>query len=130
MRYVLPSRYWTAILTVVAILTFVVGTSIACLQKGVGTSQIAQACCKGHCHHAMEEAQAVKCCQRHQHNVAQAVPLSLGVKPALSANALLSVALLSLPVIYTHVSGRAFFSTPQHPPPTRALYTLHCSLLI
>jgi hypothetical protein len=130
MRYVLPSRYWTAILTVVAILTFVVGTSVACLQKGIGTDQIAQACCKGHCHHDMKEAQAVTCCQRHQHNVAQAVPLSLGVKPALSADSLLSVALLFTPVIHTQASGRAFLSTTQHSPPTRALYTLHCSLLI
>jgi hypothetical protein len=78
----------------------------------------------------MKEAQAVTCCQRHQHNVTQEVPLSLGVKPALSADSPLSVALLSLPVLSTHVSGRAFFSTPQHPPPTHALYTLHCSLLI
>ncbi len=117
-------------LTAVAILTFAVGTSVACLQKGVGTGQIAQACCKGHCHHAMTEAQAVKCCQRHQHHVAQAGPLSLGVNPALSANMLPSVTLLSLPVSLSSASGPPFFSTPPHPPPTPALYTLHCALLI
>ena len=130
MRYVFPPRYWTVILTIVVLVTFVVGTSVAYLQKGVGTGQIAQACCKGHCHHDMAEAQAVTCCQRHQHNVGQAVPVSLGVIPALSANALLSVALLSLSVVPTYASGRAFFSTPRHSPPTPALYTLHCSLLI
>lgn len=130
MRYVFPPRYWTAIPTVVAMLTFVVGTSVACLQKGVGNGQIAQACCKGHCRHDMAEVQAVKCCQRHQHHVAQAVPLSLSVKPALSATALLSVAVLSFPINVPPMSARAFLSPPRHPPPTSALYTFHCSLVI
>lgn len=130
MRHFLLPRYWTATLTAIAILTFVVGTSVACLQKGVGNGQIAQACCKGHCHHNLEGVLAVECCQRHQHNVAQAVPLSLGVKPTLSADSLLSVVSLSTPVIHTHASARVFLFPTQHPPPTYALYTLHCSLLI
>jgi hypothetical protein len=130
MRYLLPPRYWTALLTVVAILTFVVGTSVACLQKGVGAGQIAQACCKGHCHHDMAEAQAVTCCQRHQHHVAQAVPLSLSVKPVVSTNTPPSITLSSLLVIAPPASDRVFLTAPRHPPPTPALYTLHCSLLI
>lgn len=130
MRYALLARYWTALLTVVAILTFVAGTSVACLQKGMGNGQIAQACCEGHCHHNLEEVLAVKCCQRHQHNVAQAVPLSLGLKPTLSADSLLMGVPLSTPVIHTHASVRALLFPRQHPPPTLALYTLHCSLLI
>src|SRR5262245_1060565 len=130
MRYALPSRYWIALLTAVAILTFVVGTSVACLQKGIGNGEIAQACCKGHCHHNLEEGLAVKCCQRHQHNVTQAVPLSLGAKPTLSANSLLTVVPLFTPVVHTYASVQAFLSLTRRPPPTYALYTLYCSLLI
>ncbi len=130
MRHLLPPRYWTATLTSVAILTFVVGTSVACLQKGVGDVQMAQACCKGHCHHVMMEDLATTCCQSHQHNVSQAVPLSLGVKSALLADSLLSVALVSVSVIHGQIPGRALLFTAQRPPPTLSLYTVHCSFLI
>jgi hypothetical protein len=130
MRYVLPSRYWTVTLTTVAILTFIVGTSVACLQKGMGNAEIAQACCKGHCHHAMEEALAVKCCQSHQRNVAQGVPVALGVKSALLADSMLSVVLLPIPILHGQAPSRALLFTAQRPPPTYSLYTIHCSLLI
>ena len=130
MRYVFSARYWTTLLTVSAILTFVVGTSTACLQKGTGNGQIARACCEGHCHHNLEEAQAVECCQRHQHDVAQAVPLSLGGKSTPLADSLLPVVSLSTPVIHTPGSGRVLVFQAQHPPPAHTLYTLHCALLI
>jgi hypothetical protein len=130
MGHFLSPRYWTATLTSVAILTFLVGTSVACLQKGVGNGQIAQACCKGHCHHVMEEALAVKCCQSHQRNISQAVPLSLGVKPALLADSMLTVTFLPVPVMDGQAPGRALLFTAQRPPPTSSLYTIHCSLLI
>lgn len=117
-------------MTAVAILTFTVGTSVACLQKGVGNAQIAQACCKGRCYHVMEDALAVKCCQRHQRNVSQAVPLSLGVKPTLVADSLLSMPLLPILMMGGQAPGRALLFTGQRSPPICSLYTLYCSLLI
>lgn len=123
-------RLWTIGLLVLTLFSFLAETSLACLQKGTGNITMAKECCQSHCQHAMTGDAAVKCCQSHQRDMSQAVPLPLGVKPVLLADSSPFATIIFVPLIYGQDSGRDLLFTTRRPPPSPPFYTLHCTLLI
>lgn len=114
---------------ILTLLSFFAGTSLACFQKGVGTVQMAEDCCKGHCQHAMVGDMAAKCCQSHQTKVSQALVTTPSAKAVVLGAAIHSV--LIPPVV---LQGPKQFwlhlSTGERSPPSPPFYTLHCTLLL
>ena len=120
---------WTACGVTLALISFVAGTSLACLQRGTGSVAVEE-CCQKHCRHAMTGETAAKCCQEPQAKVFQALPASSQVKTISLVTYTLHASLI-LPVVLQS-SGRFLvrFTTGERPPPSLPLYTLHCVLLI
>lgn len=113
-----------------ALLSFFAGTSLACFQKGVGTVQMAEDCCQGHCQHVMAADMAARCCQSHQTRVSQVLPASSPAKVASFMAYTLHVALIP-PVLCPGLKQSwARLSTEERPLPFPPLYALHCTLLI
>jgi hypothetical protein len=123
-------RLWAAGVTVLALFSFLAGTSLACFQRETANITLAEDCCQSHCQHAMSGEAAVDCCQSHH---AQASHTLLSLSPvktlALSAPTLL-VALIS-PAVWQNLD-HAWLRQPiaERPQPSFPLYALHCALLI
>lgn len=113
-----------------ALLSFFAGTSLACFQNGVGTVQMAEDCCKGHCQHVMMRAMAAKCCQSHQPKVSQVLPASSPAKVASFVAHTLHVALVPLVLCQDQKQSWVRLSTEERPPPFSPLYALHCTFLL
>ena len=113
-----------------ALFSFLVGTSLACFQKGTGNIKMAEDCCQGHCQHAMTGETAAKCCQSHQAKVSQALPTSSPAKAASLAASTLHVSLILLVGLQGPEPFRVRFTTEDRPPPSPPFYILHCALLI
>src|SRR5262245_3427402 len=86
---------WAPSVAILLLLSFFAGTSFACFQKGVGSIQMAEDCCKGHCQHVMMEDMAAKCCQSHQTKVSQALPTPSSTKAASLVASILHVSLIA-----------------------------------
>lgn len=123
-------RLWIVGVVTLALVSFLVGTSLACLQKSVGTVQMAEDCCQRHCQHAMSGDVATDCCQSHQVDVSQALPFSPPAKILLLANTTVLVAVIPLAVSQGPGRLRLQEHTGESPPPESPFYTLYCSLLI
>jgi hypothetical protein len=123
-------RLWIAGVTILALCSFLAGTSFACFQKGTGTVVMAENCCQSHCQHAMTGEAATDCCQSHHTQAAQPFPSSSPAKTIVLAVSSLSVALI--PSVEWHSREQAWlhWSMEDRPPPSSPLYTLHCTLLI
>ena len=122
-------RLWIAGIALLALLSFFARTSLACFQKGVGTVQMAEDCCKGHCQHAMAGDMAGQCCQS-QMRVSQVLPASSPAKIASFVAHTLHVALVPLVLRQDQKRSLVRLSTEGRPPPFPPLYALHCTLLI
>ena len=123
-------RLWALGVTVLALFSFLAGTSLACFQKGIDNITLAEDCCQSHCQHAMSGEAAADCCQSHHAQASHAFPSSYSVKTlALSVPALF-VALIS-PAVWQNL-GQAGMRRPiaERPQPSFPLYALHCALLI
>ena len=123
-------HFWTAVIAILALFSFFAGTSLACFQKGVGTVQMAEDCCQGHCQHVMMGAMAAKCCQSHQTRVSQVLPASSPAKIASLVAHTLLVALIPPVLLQSPARSWVRLSTAERPPPFPLLYVLHCTLLI
>lgn len=122
-------RLWTVSVTLVLLPLLAAGTTLACMQREVGTVQTAQDCCRGHCQHAMEAEMAMQCCQSHQPSLSQVLPVA-------AASKTVSLAVAALPIaVMPPAEGQAAkplwvpLSPTGHLARLPALYTLHCSLL-
>ena len=123
-------RLWAVGITVLALFSFLAGTSLACFQKGIGNIALAEDCCQSHCQHAMNGEAAADCCESHHAQASHTLPSLSSVKTlALSAPTLL-VALIS-PAVWQNLE-QAWLRRPiaERPQPSFPLYTLHCALLI
>ena len=123
-------RLWALGVTVLALFSFLAGTSLACFQKGIDNITLAEDCCQSHCQHAMSGEAAADCCQSHHAQASHAFPSSSSVKTlALSVPTLL-VALIS-PAVWQNPE-QAWLRRPiaERPQPSFPLYALHCALLI
>jgi hypothetical protein len=123
-------RLWAAGVTVLALFSFLAGTSLACFQKGTENITLAEDCCQSHCQHAMSGEAAADCCQNQRAQASHAFPSSSSVKTlALSVPTLL-VTLIS-PAVWQNPE-QAWLRRPiaERPQPSFPLYTLHCALLI
>ena len=85
---------WAAGVIVLALLSFLAGTSLACFQMGAGSIKMAKECCKGHCQHVMAADMAAKCCQSHQAKVSQVLPASSPAKTVSLVAHMLHVSLI------------------------------------
>lgn len=123
-------RLWIASVTLLALVSFLAGTSLACFQKGSGAIVLAEDCCQSHCQHAMVGDMAAKCCQNHQTKIAQALPAAPTAKALVLAVSTVP-SFLILPVV---LQGPEQFwtrlSTGKRSPPSSPFYTLHCAFLI
>lgn len=121
---------WIASVTLLALVSFLAGTSLACFQKGTGTIAMAEDCCKGHCQHVMVGDMAAKCCQSHQTKVSQA----LATTPSAKAIVLGASAVHSFLIPPVVLQGPKQFwlhlSTGERSPPSPPFYTVHCTLLL
>lgn len=123
-------RLWIVGVTILALFSFLAGTSLACFQKGTGNIKMAEDCCQGHCQHAMTGEAAADCCQSHHVQVSQALPLSSPAKTIVLAASTLPVALVSPAVLQGPDQSWVRRFIEERPPPSPPFYTLHCALLI
>ena len=129
MKFPKRHRLWTVSVAFLALLSFVAGTSFACMQKGVSTVQMAEDCCQSHCQHPMQADIAAECCHSHQTAVVKTLPISPTKvvpfpTPALSFVLIPPAELQSPPSLSLHiVSGEQFSPSPP-------LYSLYCAFLI
>lgn len=123
-------RLWIASVTILALVSFLAGTSLACFHKGTGTVAMAEDCCQSHCQHEMTGEAATDCCQSHHAQVSQALPLSPPTKTLISLAVLLSTTLLPPAVLQGQAPSWVPSCRAEHPPSSPSLYTLHCILLI
>lgn len=123
-------RLWIAGVTILALCSFLTGTSLACFQRGIATIKMAEDCCQGHCQHAMTSEAAADCCQSHHGQASHAFPLSPSAKTRVLMAALLPAVLLPPAVWQSREQSWVHSSRQEHPPPSPSLYTLHCTLLI
>src|SRR4030095_11441169 len=123
-------RLWAVGVTILALVSFLAGTSLACLQKGTGTVAMAEDCCQSHCQHAMSGEAATDCCQSHRAQASHALPSSSSVKTLALAVPTLLVALIS-PAVWQNLE-HAWMRRPiaERPQQSFPLYALHCALLI
>jgi len=123
-------RPWIVGVVILALVSFLAGTSLACFQKGTGSIKMAEDCCQGHCQHAMVGDMAAKCCQSHQTKVSQA----LATTPSAKAIVLAASAVHSFLIPPVVLQGPEQFwvrlSPGERSPPSPPFYTLHCALLI
>ncbi len=123
-------RLWIVGVTILALCSFLAGTSLACFQKGTGTIAMAEDCCQSHCQHAMTGEAATDCCQSHHAQASQTFPSSSPAKTLILAASTLSVALIPLAALHIPDQSWARRSVEKRPPPSPPFYTLHCALLI
>jgi hypothetical protein len=123
-------RLWIAGVTILALCSFLTGTSLACFQRGIATIKMAENCCQSHCQHAMTGEVAADCCQSHHGQASHAFPLSSSAKTFLFMAGLPPAALLPLAVWQSQEQFWMHSSRQEHPPSSPSLYTLHCTLLI
>src|SRR5581483_9086051 len=123
-------RLWIVGVTILALCSFLAGTSLACFQKGIGTTVMAQDCCQSHCQHAMTGEAATDCCQSHHAQAAQPFPSSSPAKTIVLAASAPATALL--PSAAGQSLAQPWLRRPmeERPPPSPPFYTLHCTLLI
>ena len=123
-------RLWAVGVTVLALFSFLAGTSLACFQKGTDNVTLAEDCCQSHCQHAMSGEAATDCCQSHHAQASHALPSSSSVKTLAPAFPTLLVALIS-PAVWQNLE-QAWMRRPivERPQPSSPLYALHCALLI
>lgn len=121
---------WIAGVVTLALFSFLAGTSLACFQKGVGALTMAEACCKGHCHHAMMGEMAAKCCQSHQTKVSQTLPAAPAAKAVVLEASTVHSSLILPVVLQGPEQFWARLFTGEWSPPSPPFYTLHCALLI
>ncbi len=112
------------------LLFFLAGTSLACLQKGIGTIKMAEECCQSHCQHAMSGEAATGCCQSQHAQASPVFPSSSPAKTLVLVAILLPVSLLSPAVSQGLDQSCSQRSIEEHSPPSPLLYALHCTLLI
>ena len=123
-------RLWIVGVVILALFSFLAGTSFACFQKGTGNIKMAEDCCQGHCQHAMIGETAAKCCQSHQAKVSQALPASPSAKVIFLAASTLHGSLIPPAVLQDPEQFWVRLSTGERSPPFPPFYTLHCALLI
>lgn len=123
-------RLWTVGVVSLALFSFLAGTSLACLQREVGSIKIAKDCCQHHCQHVMAADMAAQCCQNHQTAVSQVLPVVSSAKAVVLAASLMHIALLPPAALQGREQAQVRFRTGERPPPSRAFYSLHCALLI
>lgn len=123
-------RFWIASVAILALFSFLMGTSLACFQKGAGAIAVAEDCCQNHCRHAMVGDMAAKCCQSHQTTVAQTFPLAPTVKAIVLAASAVHSFLMQPIVLQGPEQFWARLSTGEQSPPSPPFYALHCALLI
>lgn len=123
-------RLWIASVTLLALVSFLAGTSLACFQKGTGTVAMAEDCCQSHCQHAMTGEAATDCCQSHHAQASQTFPSSSPAKTLVLVASTLPVALLPPAVLQGLDQSWVRRSLDERPPPSPPFYTLHCTLLI
>ena len=106
-------RLWAAGVTVLALFSFLAGTSLACFQKGIDNITLAE-----------------DCCQSHRAQASHALPSSSSVKTLALAVPTLLVALIS-PAVWQNLEY-AWTRRPiaERSQPSFPLYALHCALLI
>src|SRR6266540_4608724 len=121
---------WITGVVILALFSFLAGTSFACFQKGTGSIKMAEDCCQGHCQHAMMGDMAARCCQSHQTKVSQTLPASSAVKATFLAVSTLHGSLILPTVLQSSEQFGVRLSTGERPPPSPPFYTLHCALLI
>jgi hypothetical protein len=130
MKFHNKHRLWAVGVIILALFSFLAGTGLACFQKGVGSTKIAEDCCKGHCQHVMAADMAAQCCQSHQVKVSQTLPVPLQTKDVSFAAYTLHVSLIPSVVQQGLAQSRVHLSTKERPPPFPSLYALYCTLLI
>jgi hypothetical protein len=123
-------RPWRAGVTVLILFSFLAGTSLACVQKGIGNIQIAEDCCQGHCQHVMTGAAAAECCQSHQTKVPQACVTTPSAKTFFLVVFTLHDSLIPPVALQAPEQFWVYLSSAERPPPSPPFYTLHCTLLI
>jgi hypothetical protein len=123
-------RLWAGGVITLALFSFLAGTSLACLQVGVGSTKMAEDCCKGHCQHVMAADMAAQCCQSHQVKVSQPLPVPPQTKDVSWTAYTLHVSLIPPVVRQGPEQSWVRLSTAEPPPPFPPLYALHCTLLI
>src|SRR5581483_2526932 len=123
-------RLWIVGVTILALCSFLAGTSLACFQKGASTVGMAETCCQSHCQHAMMGEAATDCCQSHHTQAAQPFPSSSPAKTIVLAASTLPVTLVLSVAWQSQEQIWLRRSTEERPPPSPPFYTLHCALLI
>jgi hypothetical protein len=123
-------RLWTAGVVILALSSFLAGTSLACLQKGIGNIRMAENCCQGHCQHVMVGDMAAKCCQSHQTKVPQVLRVAPSAKAIFLVASILPGSLIPPAVLQDPEQFWVRLSTGERSPPSPPFYTLHCALLI
>jgi len=121
---------WTAGIATLVLLSFLAGTSLACFQKEAISTKMAEACCQGHCQHAMVGDVAAKCCQSHQTQASQALPTFPSAKAALSTATMSQISLVLPVTLQSSAQSCVHLAAEERPPPFPPLYALHCVLLI
>jgi hypothetical protein len=130
MKQRMTHRLWITSITLVALCSFLAGSSLACVHNGVETLLRAEDCCQRHCQHAMVGEAAADCCRSHHTEASQALPPSAAAKTFVATAPLLPMALLAPSVFHDAGQLWTHWSMTKHPPPFLQLYTLHCTLQI
>jgi hypothetical protein len=123
-------RLWMAGIVILALFSFLTGTSLACFQKGTGSIKMAEDCCQGHCQHAMTGEAAADCCQSHQTKVSQTFVTSPSAKTFFLVASTLHGSLIPPVALQDPEQFWVRLSSGERPPPSPPFYTLHCILLL